>query len=85
MVIERQFAHQICTTLFSLVYGVEVVLPIEVELSSLRIVKEVELKKAEWTQARYKRLYLTEDRWLTALCRGRLYQKKMTRAYDRKI
>ncbi|KAA0056205.1 uncharacterized protein E6C27_scaffold431G00330 [Cucumis melo var. makuwa] len=79
------FAHQICTTLFSLVYGVEVVLPIEVELSSLRIVKEVELKKAEWTQARYERLYLTEDRWLTALCRGRLYQKKMTRAYDRKI
>ena len=85
MVIERQFAHQICTTLFSLVYGVEVVLPIEVELSSLRIVKEVELIKAEWTQARYERLYLTEDRWLTALCRGRLYQKKMTRAYDRKI
>ncbi|KAA0056700.1 uncharacterized protein E6C27_scaffold73G00280 [Cucumis melo var. makuwa] len=63
----------------------KVVLPIEVELSSLRIVKEVELKKAEWTQARYERLYLTEDRWLTALCRGQLYQKKMTRAYDRKI
>ncbi|KAA0056187.1 gag protease polyprotein [Cucumis melo var. makuwa] len=55
------------------------------ELPSLRIVKEVKLKKAEWTHARYEELYLIEDRRLTALCRGRLYQKKMTRAYDRKI
>ena len=34
-------------TLFSLVYGMEAVLPVEVEISSLRILREVELKKAE--------------------------------------
>ncbi|KAA0032402.1 Pol polyprotein [Cucumis melo var. makuwa] len=62
------------TTPFSLVYWVEAVLPIDVEVPSLRIVKEVELKKlAEWTQTRYEELYLIEDRRLAALCRGRLY------------
>ncbi|KAA0033844.1 putative RNA-directed DNA polymerase (Reverse transcriptase), Ribonuclease H [Cucumis melo var. makuwa] len=72
-------------TPFSLVYGVEVVLPIEVEVPSLRIIKERELEEVEWTQARYKELNLIKERRLTALCRGQLYQKKMTRAYDRKI
>ena len=36
------------TTPYSLVYGMEVVLPIEVEIPSLRVLKEVELKEAEW-------------------------------------
>ena len=34
-------------TLYSLVYGMEVVLPIEVEISSLRVLREVELEKAK--------------------------------------
>jgi len=37
-------------TPFSLVYGMEVVLPIEVEIPSLRVLMEVELKEAEWAQ-----------------------------------
>ena len=40
-------------TQFSLVYGMEVVLPIEVEIPSLRVLMEAELKEAEWVQARY--------------------------------
>ena len=32
------------TTPYSLVYGMEVVLPIEVEISSLRVLREVELE-----------------------------------------
>ena len=35
-------------TLFLLVYGMEVVLRIEVEISSLRVLMETKLKKAEW-------------------------------------
>ena len=38
---------------YSLVYGMEAVLPIEVEIPSLRVLKEVELEEAEWVQARY--------------------------------
>ena len=72
-------------TPFSLVYGVEAVLPIEVEVSSLRVIKEAELEEAEWTQTRYEELNLIEEKRLTVLCRGQLYHKKMTRAYDRKV
>ena len=40
-------------TPYSLVYGTEAVLPIEVEIPSLRVLKEVELEEVEWVQARY--------------------------------
>ena len=35
-------------TPYSLVYGMEAVLPIEVEIPSLRVLREVELEEAEW-------------------------------------
>ena len=38
-------------TLFSLVYGMEAVLPIEVEIPSLRVLMEAKLEEAEWIQA----------------------------------
>ena len=40
-------------TPYSLVYGMEAVLSIEVEIPSLRVLKEVELKEAEWVQVWY--------------------------------
>ncbi|XP_058783619.1 uncharacterized protein LOC131658329 [Vicia villosa] len=47
----------VCTstevTSFSLVYGMEVVLPIEVEIPSMRILMEAKLSEVEWSQARY--------------------------------
>ena len=38
---------------YSLVYGMEAVLPIEVEIPSLRVLREGELEEVEWVQARY--------------------------------
>nr|XP_012466168.1 unnamed protein product [Gossypium raimondii] len=40
-------------TPFSLVYGMEEVLPIEVEIPSLRVLAELKLDEAEWIQSRY--------------------------------
>ena len=40
-------------TPFSLVYGMEAVLPIEVEILSLRVLMEAKLEETEWVQARY--------------------------------
>ena len=40
-------------TPFSLVYEMEAILPIEVEIPSLRILMEAKLEEAEWVQARY--------------------------------
>ena len=49
-------------TLFSLVYGMEVVLPIEVEISSLRVLMEAKLEETKWVQARYEQLNLIEEK-----------------------
>ena len=62
-------------TPFSLVYGMEAVLPIEVEILSLRILMEAKLEKVEWVQARYDQLNLIEEKNLKALCHSQLYQK----------
>lgn len=43
-------------TPYSLVYGMEVVLPIEVEIPSLRVIIEAYLDEAEWVQSRYDQL-----------------------------
>ena len=72
-------------TPYSLVYGMEAVLPIEVEIPSLRVLKEVELEEAEWVQARYEQLNLVEEKRMKAICHGQLYQKRMMRAHDKKI
>ena len=79
----------VCTstgaTFFLLVYGFEAVLPIEVKVSSLGVIQEVELDEAKWAQVRYKQLNFIEERRLTALCRGHLYQKKIARGYNKKV
>ena len=72
-------------TPYSLVYGMEAVLPIEVEIPSLRVLREVELEKAEWVQVRYEQLNLVEKKRMKAICHGQLYQKRMMRAHDKKI
>ena len=40
-------------TPYSLVYGMEAVLPIEIEIPFLRVLREVKLEEFEWIQARY--------------------------------
>ena len=66
-------------------YGMEVVLPIEVEIPSLQVLREVELEEAEWVQARYEQLNLIKEKRMKAICHGQLYQKRMMKAYDKKI
>ena len=40
-------------TLFSLVNGMEAVLPVEIEMGSLRVALKQQISKAEWAQSRY--------------------------------
>ncbi|RDX72163.1 hypothetical protein CR513_48398, partial [Mucuna pruriens] len=58
-------------TPYSLVYGTEVVLLVEVEIPSLRVLVEVELDKPKWVQQRLDNLI--EEKRLTTLCHGQLY------------
>ncbi|RDY13730.1 hypothetical protein CR513_01313, partial [Mucuna pruriens] len=56
-------------TPFSLVYGIVIVLAIEVEIPLLRVLADAELEDAE----------------LAAICYGQLYQKKIKRAFDKTV
>ena len=64
-------------TLYSLVYGMEAVLPVEVEIPSLRVLLDVKLDEAEWIRTRFNELSLIEERRLAAVCHGQLYQRRM--------
>ena len=72
-------------TPYSLIYGMEAVLPIEVEIPSLRVLRKVKLEEAEWVQARYEQLNLIKEKRMKVICHGQLYQKRMMRAHDKKI
>ncbi|EOY28052.1 RNA-directed DNA polymerase (Reverse transcriptase), Ribonuclease H [Theobroma cacao] len=72
-------------TPYSLVYGAEAVLPVEVEIPSLRVLMETELEDAEWVRSRYEQLNLIEEKRLAALCHGQMYQRRMMRAYEKKV
>ena len=43
-------------TSYSLVYGMEAVFLVEVEISSLRILSQTELSEAEWARSRFEQL-----------------------------
>ena len=66
-------------------YGLEVVLPIEFEFPSLRVIMETKLSEAKWVQNRFDQLNLIEDKRMTTLCHGQLYQKRMKIAFDKKV
>jgi hypothetical protein len=63
----------------------EVVLPIEVEIPSLRVIMEADLDEIEWVQSRYDQLNLIEEKRLTVVCHGLLYQRCLKRAFDKKV
>ena len=72
-------------TPFSLVYGMEAVLPFEVKIPSLRVLMETKLEEAEWVQARYDQLNFIDEKRLAAICHGQLYQSRMKKAFDKKV
>ena len=72
-------------TPFSLVYGIEVVLPFEVEVLSLRILVESGLKESKWVQARFHQLNLIDGKRLAAMSHGHLYKKRVKNTFDKKV
>ena len=59
-------------TSYSLVYGMEVVLPAEVEIPSLKILSQKKLSEAEWARSRYEQLNMIDEKRMTAMCHGQL-------------
>ncbi|XP_049354720.1 uncharacterized protein LOC125819297 [Solanum verrucosum] len=72
-------------TPYLLVYGTEAVLPAEVEIPSLQIIVEAEIEDTEWVKTRLEKLTLIDEKRLTAVCFGQLYQQRMAGAYNKKV
>jgi hypothetical protein len=82
--------HMYCTavqtsigaTPYTLVYGMEAVMPLEVEIHSLRVLIDFELEEVEWEKVRYEQLNLISERRIAAICH---HQRRMAKSYDKKI
>ncbi|PKI74256.1 hypothetical protein CRG98_005377 [Punica granatum] len=72
-------------TSYSLVYGMEAVLLVKVEIPSMRVLAESKLKEAEWTKQRYEQLNLIGEKRLITLCHGQCYQQRMARTFNKKV
>ncbi|RVW89168.1 Retrovirus-related Pol polyprotein from transposon 17.6 [Vitis vinifera] len=79
------FRTSIGATPYSLVYGMEVVLPVETEMGSLRVALEKQISKTEWAQARFDQLNLLDERRLRAANHVQVYQRKMARAFKKRV
>ena len=72
-------------TPYSLVYGMEAVLPIEIEMGSLRVTLEQQISETEWAQSRFDQLSLLDERRLRATDHVQAYQRKMARAFKKRV
>ncbi|RDY14358.1 hypothetical protein CR513_00581, partial [Mucuna pruriens] len=72
-------------TPYTLVYGMEAVLPVEVEIPSLRVIAEADVEEAEWARHRFDQLNLITEKRLRAICHGQLYQRRIKQAFDKRI
>ena len=69
----------------SLVYGIEVVIAIEMGVRSLRIVLESEIPKVDWLQSRYNQFCMMDEKRLKALYHIHGYQRRLRKAFDKKV
>ncbi|XP_033512274.2 uncharacterized protein [Nicotiana tomentosiformis] len=73
------------TTSYLLLYGMEAVIPGDVEIPSLRIIVKSEIEDTEWVKTHLEQLMLIDEKRLAAVCFDQLYQQIMTRAYNKKV
>ena len=72
-------------TPFALTYGMEAVLPAELEVPSLRVMLENHVHEIEWLQRRHDELALLDERRLKAIEHTRAYQNRMARSFNKKV
>ena len=63
----------------------EAVFPVEVQIPSMRIMKEEGLGEDEWIQKILDQLNLIDEKRLVTVYHGQMYQKRMIKAFNKKI
>ena len=72
-------------TPFSLVYRCEAVLPLEIQIPSLRVALTAEMTNEEKHQLRLQELEALDDKRLQVQQQIKLYQARITRAFNKKV
>jgi hypothetical protein len=72
-------------TPYSLVYGGEALLWLEVQIASLSVPIHEKLTDDEAAKLHLNKLDNTEEKWLWALQHLEAYQARMTRAFDKRL
>ena len=72
-------------TPYSLAYSSEIVLSIEVEIQSLRVLVETKVLEEDWAKARYEQLALIDEKRARAQYHAQGYQKRIARAFNKKV
>ncbi|XP_070008113.1 uncharacterized protein LOC142165171 [Nicotiana tabacum] len=70
-------------TSYMLVYGTEVVIPVEVEIPSLRVIQEAKLDNVQWIHVRQEKLILIDEKRMDAVCHDQQYQDRMASAFNK--
>ncbi|XP_027156963.1 uncharacterized protein LOC113758212 [Coffea eugenioides] len=68
-----------------LMFRIEAVLSVEVEIPSLRILMEAQIEEAEWIRECHEQLSLIDEKRLNVVCHGQCYQRRMARAYNKRL
>ena len=72
-------------TPYSLVYGMEAILPIEMDVHSQRTILESEIPEVDSLQSRYDQLCMLDEKRLKALYHIQGYQRRLRKAFDKKV
>ena len=72
-------------TPFALTYGVEVVLPLEVEIPSLRVSLKVLVTNEDYHAMRLQELKLLDEKYQASFDHMRVYQKFMSKEFNKKV
>ena len=82
----RTFIHASTrATLYSLVYGSEAMLPIEMDIQYLRVLVETKVLEENWAKVRYEQLALKDEKRAKAQYHAQRYQKRIARAFNWKV
>ena len=61
------------------------ILPIEVEIQSLRVLVETKVLEEDWMRERYEQLALIDEKRARAQYHAQGYQKRIARAFNKKV
>jgi hypothetical protein len=70
---------------FSLVYGAEAILPVNLQICSTKVLTEGQVEDEEWTRLRNEELELLDEKRLIAMSHMQAYQRRIARAFNKHV